>query len=178
MQDLKVKLEDQGLVGTLVIRETGQKIPLRFGRGEYSKACKLELGPVSQEVELRLVEVPGAKQEQANLTLVIVGKGAPTIDAADDAATQAAAVEAAAKAEADAAAKAVDEAAAVEAAAAKERAEATRLTEEAAAKAVADEAAAAQGADAPSNIPVEEPMSTSVSVAPEKKSSRGDKKGT
>lgn len=69
MQDLKQKLADQGLVGTLTIRETGQKIPLRFGRGETSKLCKLELGPTSVDAELRLTPVVGAKPGQPNLTL-------------------------------------------------------------------------------------------------------------
>lgn len=72
MQNLKQKLSDQGLAGALVLRENGARIPLRFTRGETSKAARLTLGPVNIEVELRLVEVPGATPEQPNLTLVIL----------------------------------------------------------------------------------------------------------
>ena len=167
MQDLKQKLADQGLVGTLVIRETGQKIPLRFARGETKKLCKLELGPTSVDVELCLVEIPGAKPDQPNLTLAIVSGGPSTIDSENshDAETQkveaAAQVEAAAKAKADAETKAKAEAEA-------ERTETARI---------AKEEADAEAAKAKSNIPVETPSSSSQSVAPSSSRSGGDKKG-
>jgi len=177
MQNLKVKLADQGLVGVFTIRETGQKIPLRFGRGETAKLCKLELGPTTVDVELRLVEVPGAKVDQPNLTLAIVPLGTPVIESANSAEEQAAGVDAAAKAEAEAKAKADAEAKEREAADEAERqkaAEATKAAEEEAAaqKAAEEEAAAQKAAASKTTIPVETPTATTQSVAPAPKAGR------
>lgn len=165
MQDLKQKLADQGLVGTLIIRETGQKIPLRFARGETKKLCKLELGPTSVDVELRLVEIPGATAEQPNLTLTLVSVGSAVIDTANSHEEQTAKVNDAAKLEAETKAKADAEAAEKAAADEAERAEAARLTK------IAEEKAAEEKSTKPS-IPVETPTSSSQSVAPSRKTGR------
>lgn len=137
MQNLKQKLNDQGLVGSLVLRESGGQIGLRFARGEMSKMLKVTLGPVSMDVELRLEEVPGAGPDQPNLRLVLVNGGAPAIEAADTSAADAAALADAVKAEAEA--KLKDEAAKL-VEAQKADAEAADAAE---AKAKADAAAAA-----------------------------------
>lgn len=71
MQNLKQKLIDQGLVGTLTLRENGTTIKLRFGRGETKKLGKLSLGPVNMDVELCLEEIPGVAEGSPNLMLVI-----------------------------------------------------------------------------------------------------------
>ena len=163
MQDLKQKLADQGLVGTLVIRETGQKIPLRFARGETKKLCKLELGPTSTDVELCLVEIPGATPEQPNLTLTIVSGKPSVIETANSHDEQTAKVDEAAKAEAEAKAKADVEAKIKAEADAAEAAEAARLTKE------AEEKAAEEKAAVKTNLPVEGPTSSSQSVAPSRK---------
>jgi hypothetical protein len=71
MQNLQQKLMDQGLVGSLVLRENGAQIPLRFGRGELSKKAKLVLGPTTVEVLLCLEPVPNVTAEVPNVTLAI-----------------------------------------------------------------------------------------------------------
>jgi len=129
MQDLKQKLADQGLAATLTILATGQKIPLRFTRGETSKLCKVELGPTSVLMDLALVPVEGAAPGEANLalTLAVHDAGAEVVPGAADAEAAAAAEKAKADAEAAAAAekaKAAAEAAAAAAAAEKAAAEA------------------------------------------------------
>jgi hypothetical protein len=80
MQNLKTKLEDQGLAASMVVRETGARTELRFGRGERSKTLKLTLGPVTFDAQLMLVDIPGAPEGKPNLTLTIVtdGVAAPT----------------------------------------------------------------------------------------------------
>ena len=163
MQDLKHKLADQGLVGALVIRETGQKIPLRFARGEMSKLCKLELGPTSVDVELRLVEVPGAIPGQPNLTLSIVSGGPAVIESADSHAEQTKLVDDAAKAEAEAKAKADAEAKTKADADEAERVKAAELTKAAEEKAAEEKAAEEK---AKPSIPVETPTSSSQPVTP------------
>lgn len=175
MQDLKQKLADQGLVGTLIIRETGQKIPLRFARGETKKLCKLELGPTSVDVELRLVEIPGATAEQPNLTLTLVSVGSAVIETANSHDEQTAKVNDAAQAEAEAKVKADTEAAAKAATEEAERAEAARLTKIAEEKAAEEKAAdekAAEEKSTKSSIPVETPTLSSQSVAPSRKTGR------
>jgi hypothetical protein len=121
MQDLKQKLADQGLAATLTILATGQKIPLRFTRGETSKLCKVELGPTSVLMDLALVPVEGAAPGEANLalTLAVHDAGAEVVPGAADAEAAAAAEKAAAEAEAAAAAEKA--AAEAEAAAAEEK---------------------------------------------------------
>ena len=170
MQDLKQKIADQGLVGTLTIRETGQKIPLRFARGENKKLCKLELGPTSVDVELRLVEVPGATAEQPNLTLTLVAGGPAVIESANSHDEQAAKVAEAAAAEVAAKAKADADAQAKIDADAAEAAEAARLTAEAEEKAAAE--AAAEAAASKPNTPVEVPTASSQPVAPSRRAGR------
>ena len=156
MQDLKQKLTDQGLAGSLTIRETGQKIPLRFARGETKKLCRLELGPTSVDVELCLVDIPDAKPGQANLTLAIVRHGLPVAEAEGEVVT-APAVEA-------------DDAAAKEAA--------EQAAKEAAEQAAKDAAEAAEQAEKEaSDIPVETPIESSESVAPSNAGVRGNKRG-
>lgn len=71
MQNLMQKLLDQGLTGSLVLRESGAQIPLRFARGEHSKPAKLTLGPATIDVVLALEEIPGAPDGVPNLRLVI-----------------------------------------------------------------------------------------------------------
>ena len=153
MQDLKQKLADQGLVGTLTIRETGQKIPLRFARGETKKLCKLELGPTSADVELRLVEIPGAKPDQVNLTLTLWSGGPAVIETSVNLEEHTAQVDASAKAEADAKIKAQADAEA------------------------AAQAPARADAETSAPIPVETPTSSSQSVAPSSLKPGGDRKG-
>lgn len=172
MQDLKQKLADQGLVGTLTIRETGQKIPLRFARGETKKLCKLELGPTSVDVELCLVEVAGAKPDQPNLTLSINTGGPAVIESADTTATQTKGVDDAAKAEAEAKAAAEAEAKAKAEADEAERVKAAELTKEAEAKAKAE-----ADAKATATTPVETPTSSSQPATTSSAKSGGDKKG-
>lgn len=106
MQNLKQKLADQGLSGTLVLRENGAQIPLRFSKGETRKWGKLTLGSATMEVEFVLEEVPGAAAEHPNLRLTIQSGPPPKIELKDTLAVQTAAVEAAAKKEAEAAAAA------------------------------------------------------------------------
>jgi hypothetical protein len=174
MQDLKQKLADQGLVGTLIIRETGQKIPLRFARGETKKLCKLELGPTSADVELRLVDVPDAKPGQANLTLVIWSGGPAIIESAHGHDEQSAKVAAAAQAEFEAKTKADAEAKTKAEVGAAEAAEAARLTKEAEERAAAERAAVEKAAESKSksDIPAETPSSSSQTVAPSRRAGR------
>jgi regulator of protease activity HflC (stomatin/prohibitin superfamily) len=174
MQDLKQKLADQGLVGTLTIRETGQKIPLRFARGETKKLCKLELGPTSADVELRLVEIPDAKPDQANLTLTLWSGEPAVIESESTHEEQSAKVNDAAQAEVEAKAKADAETKAKAEADAAEAAEAARLTKEAEEKAAEERAAEEKAVESKSksSIPTETSSSSSQSVAPSRKGGR------
>ena len=106
MQNLKQKLADQGLSGSLLLRENGVQIPLRFEKGQTRKWGKLTLGAVSMDVEFVLEEIPGAPAEHPNLRLVIQTGPAPKVDLVDTLKVQTAAVDVAAKTEANAAAEA------------------------------------------------------------------------
>ena len=106
MQNLKQKLADQGLTGSLLLRENGAQIPLRFEKGQSRKWGKLTLGAASMDVEFVLEEIPGAPAEHPNLRLTIQTGPPPKVELADTLKVQTAAVEAAAKKEAEATAEA------------------------------------------------------------------------
>lgn len=106
MQNLKQTLADRGLTGSLLLRENGAQIPLRFEKGQTRKIGKLTLGAATMDVEFVLEEVPGAPAEHPNLRLVIQTGPAPKVDLVDTLKVQTAAVAAAAKKEADAVAEA------------------------------------------------------------------------
>lgn len=76
MQNLKQTLEDRGLTGSLLLRENGMQISLRFEKGQTKKTGKLTLGATSMDVEFVLEEVAGAAAEHPNLRLVLQ-TGAP-----------------------------------------------------------------------------------------------------
>jgi hypothetical protein len=105
MQNLKQTLADRGLAGTLLMRENGAQIPLRFEKGQTRKLGKLTLGAAVMDVEFVLEEIPGAPAEQPNLRLTIQTGPPPKVELVDTLAEQTAAVEAAAKKEADLAAE-------------------------------------------------------------------------